>query len=630
MNEISSPQENHLVVVRQYLKEGRITEALQVLRTTARPDDDFSKQTQYARIAKLLLDQSQDLPEVRIAFLSHATLDHFIGSLRFWLLLEGFRLQAYVAPFGAWQQECLDASSGLYQSQPDVVWWFFNQRDASPHALPSSTAEECLLSARQQVNDWARYVATVLKNRPVLPVVNNVESTAVQPFGNYEASVPWSRSALLASMNACLPQLMPAGTVIFDLAHQAACFGINRWEDARYWHHSKHPFCLEATGHVAFAAAKVLGAARGRAHKCLVVDLDNTLWGGVVGDEGAKNILCGPEGGAIGEAFFSFQRYIKSLAARGIILAVCSKNELRIVREAFDIRPDMPLHFDDFAIFCVNWGEKSTNLIKISQELNIGLDALVFFDDNPVERAQVRAALPSVAVVDVPRDPADFITALAAGRWFETVSFAPEDGLRADSYRANSARVEAEQSAPDLPTFLTNLKMQACWGKAEEHQLPRLSQLTNKTNQFHLTTTRYSLAEIKALAESSATWVGWFSLQDAFSDHGIIALAILRFADDVAVIDTWTLSCRVFSRGMEDFIFRILWQTARERGARVLEGHYRATDKNTVVAHLYDRLGGQRVDALADTQRWHFDLSQAPSLEPGYIADKSQPTGKMP
>ena len=620
-----------LFEIKETLAGGCPEKALSRLRELAAPADDFSRQAQYARLAKPLAAALPELPPWRVAFLAGSTLDHFVDVLRFWLLLEGFRLEPYLAPFGAWRQEALDPASGLYLFNAEAAWFFLTARDVPLAVQPGSGPEAIDEAVAPAAATVAGAVRAVLNRQPGLwPIVNNLEGEANRLLGNYEAAVSWSQHSLRLNFNTALLRSLPPGAAVFDLAHQAASFGLSRWLEPRLLFHSKHPFALEATGPVAFAAAKLLAAARGKARKCLVLDLDNTLWGGVVGDDGVDGLQIGSSGGAAGEAFLAFQIFLKALAGRGIALAVCSKNDEAQARAPFDERPEMILKADDFAVFQANWDNKADNLKRIASTLNLGLDALVFVDYNPAERSLVRALLPEVAVPEIPPDPSDYIAALTAGAWFETLVFSEEDRLRTRAYQAETGRAAAREEAGDLTGYLAGLGMSAAWGRATAAQLPRLTQLFNKTNQFNLTTTRHSEAELAALAAKPGSWLGWFSLKDRFGDYGLVAAALLTGEGQKAIIAEWIMSCRVFSRGLEDFIWRILWDLALSFGYRHLEGRFRATAKNGVVAGLYDRLGGRESPSTgAAERRWLFDLSAAAPPATPHIADTTS-TDKTP
>ena len=299
-------------------------------------------------------------------------------------------------------------------------------------------------------------------------------------------------------MNRTLAERAPAYVTIHDADHLAASAGRWRWADERFFHHAKLPCAPECLVDYAHSVGSLVAAQTGVGKKCLVLDLDNTLWGGVIGDDGLGGIKLG-QGEGEGEAFLSFQRYVKSLKSRGVILAVCSKNEDHIAREAFEKHPEMVLRLEDISCFVANWVDKATNLRTIAQRLNIGLNSLVFVDDNPVERAIVRQLVPEVAVPEMPSDPTGYVRALERHRYFQVVSLNAEDYQRTEMYRANSAREEAETSAGTVEDFLRSLEMTARTGPIDKASLERSVQLINRSNQFNLTTRRYAVAEVVAM-----------------------------------------------------------------------------------------------------------------------------------
>lgn len=601
------------------LREGRSDVALSRLRTVADPHAPFALQNACARVARALAPTLGALPAIRVAVLAGSTVDPLIDALRVSLLLAGFRLDAYNAPFDAWRQQAADPDSGLYRFRPDIVWFFLTSRDlrlldtqdpANADAADAATLHDVTEAARQ-----------VLQRCPVPVFVNNAEPSALRVLGHLEPGLGATRAARIARHNTALAAALPAGASVFDLAHEAACFGLHRFEDARLWYHSKHACALEAYGPLGFAGARLIVASRGRSRKCIVVDLDNTLWGGIVGDDGPDGVRLGASGGAVGEAFVAFQHHLKALAARGVALAVCSKNDDALAREPFRLRSEMVLGLDDFAVFRANWSNKADNLRDIARTMNIGTDALVFVDDNPAERAQVRAELPEVAVVELPDDPSGYVRALAAGRWFETLSMSDEDRGRSRAYRDNALREEALAGASDISTYLRDLEMHATWGLAEPARMARMAQLINKTNQFQLTDRRYAEAELAALAADPAHWVAWFTLRDRFGDHGLISVLVARTDGATAHIDAWAMSCRVFSRRLEDLAFQVLGREMQARGCSEIIGRYVPSAKNGVVSELYPRLGGQAHGRAAAGARWRFPLPLAATPDGVFITE---------
>jgi FkbH-like protein len=625
MNESHDEVRTALVDARRSLKQGRDGDALAALqRTGAVIHDDVTTQTQCARLARELSDRLADLPALKVAFLGEVTLDHLVGGVGYRLLLEGIRLVPLIVPFGTARQEIRDPASALYRFEPDVVWLFSDPRALrlDPGMRASQDAAEAdVRTAVKAVRGDAEAVGNLTR---ALVIVNNMPSSSTRVYGNLESSLPGSSTSFLLRYNEVLARSVPPGAVVFDIAHVAAAYGLERWEDARLWHYSKHPFSLAAHDRVALAGARLLAAARGRARKCIVVDLDNTLWGGVVGDDGVEGLALGVDGGPRGEAYAGFQTWLRALSRRGVAVAIASKNDLVVARDAFARHRGMVLQWSDIASFRINWDNKADNIRAIARELNIGTDSIVFVDDNPAERALVRAELPEVAVPELPDDPADYVAAVAAGRWFESLGVSDEDERRTALFRENAARAEEQASSSDLPTYLRSLRMSAVWGPVDDASIERVTQLVNKTNQFHLTTTRYTLAEIRAMASGNHHWIGRFSLLDRFGDNGIIAVVILRFEGDAAIIDTWAMSCRVFARTMEHFTFACVVRVARERGCSRLVGRYARTAKNGVVAELYPSLGGRSTRTNDSGSEWEFALDEDLATGSDYVLDASE------
>jgi FkbH-like protein len=349
-------------------------------------------------------------------------------------------------------------------------------------------------------------------------------------------------------------------------------------------------------------------------YKCLVLDLDNTLWGGVIGDDGLEGIVLG-QGNAVGESYVAFQQYAKALTQRGVVLAVCSKNDEANALAPFAQHPEMVLKRNDIAVFTANWQDKASNLRNIAEQLNLGLDSLVFADDNPAERALIRQELPMVAVPEMPEDPADYVETVAAAGYFETIAVTEEDRARAQQYQANAAREAAKSSATDMPAYLRSLEMKLLWRKFDRVGLARITQLLNKTNQFNLTTRRYTEAEVLAILQKPNTLTMQLRLTDRFGDNGIIGLLIGDLnSRKMLVMDTWLMSCRVLGRQVEEATLNVLAEQAKIMGADGIEGVYLPTKKNGMVRDHYQRLGFQQTDSDADGgTHWRLPLD---SFEP--------------
>jgi FkbH-like protein len=358
---------------------------------------------------------------------------------------------------------------------------------------------------------------------------------------------------------------------------------------------------------------RLLGAIRGKARKCLVLDLDNTVWGGVIGDDGLEGIKIG-QGSAAGEAHLAVQQLALELNQRGVILAVSSKNDDDVARLPFRQHPDMLLKESHLSVFQANWDDKASNLEAIAAALNIGLDALVFLDDNPAERAQVRAALPMVAVPELPADPAWYPWMLSAAGYFEAVSFSDEDRLRASSYASDAGRAQVQAKARDLGDYLASLDMAVEMKPFDEHGRQRIAQLINKTNQFNLTTRRYTEAEVATAQADPDVFTLQVRLTDRFGDLGMIGVVIARPVVEEGGLawdlDTWLMSCRVLGRRVEEAKLAAVVEAARAAGARRLLGLYRPTAKNNMVSDFYAKLGFVLEGEDADgTRRYALEVA---------------------
>ncbi|MFI5348079.1 MAG: HAD-IIIC family phosphatase [Elusimicrobiota bacterium] len=551
------------------------------LRRSLASQPDYLTQTAAARkAAKILADESvrRTLQPVRLAVLGSSTTAQLPPLLILHGLAAGLALEIHEAPFGAYRQEILDPNSALYAFKPQAVLLFVNYRDAED-GPPEAEADR-----------WAGLWKLLRERSGCAVLMNTFDSPSERPGGNLEASLPESRLARLRRLNALLAERANAGAALLvDCEHLSGVVGKERWHDARFWHHAQQAIAPAALPRYAAEVAAVLTAAFGRARKCLVLDLDNTLWGGVVGDDGVSGLEIGET--PRGEAFVEFQRYLKALSRRGVLLAVCSKNDAANAREPFEKRPEMVLRLEDFSAFVANWEDKATGLRAIAKTLHLGLDALAFADDSPGERELVRRFCPEIAVVDLPEDPADYVRTLDAQRLFETVAVSSEDRGRAAHFAAEAERAALQQQAPDLASFLRGLEMRAETSPFQEADVARLAQLINKTNQFNLTTRRTTEAEVRALASDPAAWTLSVRLADRLGDYGLISAVVARKKGDAFEIENWLMSCRVLGRDVEKLVYNRLVEAARAAGAKSLVGRYVPTAKNGLVKDLFRGLG---------------------------------------
>ncbi len=538
---------------------------------------------------------------VRLAILGSSTTVHLPAPIRVACLRRNIHVTVHEGEYGQYLQELTDVASELHRFRPDTVLLAFDARhvtaglDAMADADAARAACDAALARMRQCWTLARerLGATVIQ-QTVLPVLPPL-------LGSNEQRLFASPARMVARLNAALrDEADAAGVHLLAIDEAAAGDGILEWHDPVLWHRAKQEVSPLAGPVYGDLVGRLLAALQGRSSKCLVLDLDNTLWGGVIGDDGLEGIVIG-QGSALGEAFLSVQHYARALAQRGVILAVCSKNDEANALSAFEQHPEMLLRRADIACFVANWDDKATNLRRIARELNIGIDSLVFLDDNPFERNLVRTTLPEVAVPEIPDDdPALMPAILAAAGYFESVSITAEDRLRTAQHAANRERA-ASGSATDLPAYLRSLEMRLVWRRFDRIGLGRIVQLINKTNQFNLTTRRRTEEEALAVIADPASFGLQIRLLDRFGDNGIIAIVIGRIdAERACHIDTWLMSCRVLGRGVEDATLALLAEQARAFGAVSLIGEYRPTAKNAVVAEHYGRLGFSRISEQED------------------------------
>ena len=591
---------------RQHLANNDSWAAFDALALWISPAAPFVEQQRAVRLFRKMDRSALGLREIKIAVLAASTIDHLLPIAEYWLARRGLDATFWLAPYDTAASQCFDTNSELYAAEPDVIWLFSTWRDIDIADMPGATPE----AAEQRLNDALSHTAAlrdaIRQNSQAHVIINNADIPDSNVFGHLEASVPWSRRTLLRRYNAMLGGYLDTSVSVFDVDHIASCFGKVRWTDARYWYHAKNAFSMDASGLIGDNFAAIIAAAKGLSKKCLVLDLDNTLWGGVIGDDGLDGIKLG--NGVIGEAHADIQRYAKYLKERGVILAICSKNDIENAKLPFEHHPDMQLSLDDIAVFIANWEPKPDNIRAIASSLNIGLDALVFLDDNPYERQLVRESLPMVVVPEVSNDPADYVRTLECGRYFEAVIFSEEDTRRTAYYQANAARYKMQATSTDIGSYLKSLGMAGTVGQVDKFHLPRAAQLINKSNQFHLTGTRYSEETLQKMLSEDRYVVRYFKLEDKFGDNGLISVVILEVVGAMVHIDTWVMSCRVLGRQMEEFIAAEIQSLSEKVGAQTIRAEYLKSAKNGLVAGLYQKLGFQQISEDEDGSTWVLDL----------------------
>ena len=591
------------------IRAGNLENLAEILPRLVRPDLDYTLAIAIHRLFKRVRQgRPASAPNVKIAVLGSITTPQIVDLLDLYLQAGRLSPHFYESDYGVIHQEFLDPTSGLHRFKPDFVLILTSWRDLGPRPQVTDGREEAKRCVDQEVARWTILWEIARRQLGCQVIQTNFARPAWRAMANLDASHPAGLSRFITLVNLELADAATPGVTIYDLDQRAAAVGRWQWNDDRFYYEAKLPCSPEHMVDYAYGLASLVLAQRGAVRKCLALDLDNTLWGGVIGDDGLSGICLG-QGDPRGEAFVEFQRYVRALRQRGVILAVCSKNEEAIAREAFEKHPEMVLRLDDFSCFIANWDDKATNLARIARDLNIGLDSVVFFDDNPAERSIVRRLRPEVAVPEVPDDPSQFIRVLDQARYFELIVISTEDLKRTESYRADSQREELAASLGDLDEFLRSLEMQARIEPVNPANLERSAQLINRSNQFNLTTRRYTSADLLEISQKADWITRTVSLRDRFGDTGLISVLLARVEGQSLVLDTWLMSCRVLKRGVERLLLNHVVRVARERGLKLLVGEYIPTPKNGLVRDHYPTLGFTHADASTqEVSRWELRI----------------------
>ena len=542
-----------------------------------------------------IVGQPAGLTKVKLALMGNSTPDHLLPAIRVAGLRFNLWIETYIGGYGQVRQELLNERSGLHQFRPDIVLLALDAlHDTETVPLAASRGE--VGSRLDGLVADAKSLWALVRDKLGATVIQQTALNIAPPiFGQHDLQVPAAPATMIAELNTAIrAAASDADVLLLDIARSSERLGTARWFDPARWHLAKQSIAPAIAPYYGDLVARLVASLRGLARKCLVVDLDNTLWGGVLGDDGLDGIVLG-QGNAAGEAYQAFQRYLKSLTERGVLLAVCSKNDQETAEAAFRDHPEMVLRRDDIAVFVANWNDKPSNLLTIASRLNIGIDSLVFFDDSGFEREAVRQLLPMVAVPEVPEDPTDFVHCLADAGYFEAISFTDEDRARVRLYALDAEQQRARGSAANVEEFLSGLEMRMKVEPFAAADLNRVTQLINKTNQFNVTARRYTPEEVKALAADANVLTFQARLADRLAEHGLISVVILRQLrpgdPGSFVVDTWIMSCRVLGRQVEHALCNEVAKAALARGGSCIQGIFRPTAKNGLVRDLFPDLG---------------------------------------
>lgn len=543
----------------------------------------------FLQLKKLLKNFDNNSCKTKLLLMGDCATQHLATAIKGYSIHSNYPIEVIDTDYNLIDAQILDDSSELYSERPNFTLIFQCTEKLelafSECKNKASFAEE--MYAKIESN-WHRISSKIKTN--ILQFT--FAETDNKVFGNYALKTNESFLYQVKKLNMLLADGCQSNKNVFliDLNSIQSDFGKNNLKDSKLYYVAKMPISLELLPTAAKNVVDVVSAIGGVVKKCVVCDLDNTLWGGVIGDDGLNGIQIGELG--VGHAFEDLQRWLKSLKERGIILAVCSKNEENNAKEPFEKHPEMILSLDDISIFVANWEDKASNIRYIQKTLNIGMDSMVFLDDNPFERNLVKSMIPEITVPDLPEDPALYLDYLKSLNLFETASYSETDQDRTKQYKAEVNRIETEKLFESYEDYLNSLEMVAEVSEFDEFQTPRIAQLTQRSNQFNLRTIRCTESDISNYSKDNNYITRYYMLKDKFGDHGLISVLLLKKTDpETLFVENWLMSCRVLKRGMEEFIADSIIQIAKENGFKYVVGEYLQTPKNAMVSNLYEKLG---------------------------------------
>ena len=574
----------------------------------------------FQELKKITKHMPADLPAIKVALTGDTATQFLATAIRGTGAERGYQIDLFEAEYNQVERQFLDPSSELYQTDADFIVLFQSTHKlGEKHSLLSPSQQESLAEER------LAFVASVCEN-PMLAskkiICLNYPEIEDTVFGSYATKVTSSFTYQVRKLNMGLMDLSQryANLFICDIAGLQNKLGRDMMFAPNVYVSTEMVLSIDALPYVASRVMDIICAIKGQFKKCLILDLDNTVWGGVIGDDGLEGIQLG-HGLGIGKAFTEFQMWVKKLKQRGVIICVASKNNEETAKEPFEKHPDMVLKLEDIAVFQANWETKVDNIRTIQRILNIGFDSMVFLDDNPFERNIVRENIPGITVPELPQDPGEYLEYLYSLNLFETASYSQADKDRTKQYQVEAQRVSLQKTFSNEADFLKSLDMTSVVSGFNKFNTPRVAQLSQRSNQFNLRTVRYTEADIEALGQDPDVIDLSFTLEDKFGDNGLIAVIIMKKQDEETLfIDTWFMSCRVLKRGMEDFTLNTMVEAAREKGYKRIVGEYLPTPKNKMVENHYPSLGFQKLEGTP-TAQYVLDVEQYQTRE-NYIKTK--------
>ena len=556
------------------------------------------------RLKKELL-LKEGLIEKKIAILSGSTIGEVQNILELFLLNYGIKPVFWQGQYARYYENLVFESDQLKEFAPDFIYIHTTAKNLENLPLPTDNAED--VNAKLE-NEFAKFKTCyeAALNLGAIVIANNFEKPFYRMYGNKDAVVPQGVVNYTTRLNLMVADFanQHENLYINDIDYLSAIAGLDNWFNLENWYLYKYAVSVDRIPELTFSIAKIIKSALGKNKKSVICDLDNTLWGGIIGDDGVEGIAIGNEQPA-GMSYTEFQSYLKKLTGLGIMLNVCSKNEEAIAKQGFEKRKEAPLNVEDFICFKANWEPKHQNIANIAKEINIGEDSFVFIDDNPVERDIVRNSL-AVTVPEV-SCPEEYIKAIDRAGYFEITAFTKDDAKRNEMYKQNAQRAQAQASFGNYKDYLLSLDMSGEIGAFSTAHCERITQLINKTNQFNFTTRRYTQGEVEEIIASPDKYISAYAkLVDKFGDNGITTCFIASVEDTTATIDLWVMSCRVFKRHFEFALFDYFIKQCAQRGITTVNASYLPTAKNVIIKDFYEELGFTLVSESESEKKYTF------------------------
>ncbi len=527
----------------------------------------------------------------KIAILGGSSTEDIKLFLEIFLLTRDIKADFYESDFNTYYEEAVFSQGNLYSFKPDIVFIHTSLRNIMIPSLISK--DECDILKKNVVDRFESIWSNIQKRLNCTIIQNNLEPPLVRKFGSSDSSNELGISSLINYINSYIHDHARnnASFYVHDINYLSSYHGLENWHDEKSWSIGKYAFNYTLLPYFSFNLFSIIESIYGLKKKVLVLDLDNTLWGGIIGDDGLDNIKLGP-GDPISESFSRFQEYIKVIQSTGVLLAICSKNELTNALDGLSHEHSI-LKKDDFVSIKANWNPKSSNLIEIAKELNLGLDSFVFIDDNPAEREEVRSRLPEISVPEIGKDINDYVKIINQCNYFDRSDWSEEDKSRTNLYIQNIERADELSKYSDYQEYLESLEMKAIVKEFDIENSNRIHSLINKTNQFNLTTRRYTISEVNDIKDRKDKIGIYGKLSDKFGDNGLISVLAgsVDLKNSSFTIDIWCMSCRVFKRDMEFYFFNKLVDKVKALNLITIKGIYIPSKKNKVVEGIYNSLG---------------------------------------